>query len=115
MNNPPPSYHFDMVLGVGGVNFGAKPNQNPSAMRNKNKDKGRGEIRFRIYDCTFQMIKRMSLEEQGRLLEHICRYVEEEAHRDKSGETSLEGLTCEEEDNIGVRIIFDEWKDYSVW
>ena len=101
-----------MVLGVGGVNFGAKPNQNPSDMRNKNKDKGRGAIRFRIYDCTFQMIKRMSLEEQGRLLEHICRYVEEEAHRDKSGETSLEGLTCEEEDNIGVRIIFDEWKDY---
>ena len=101
-----------MVLGVGGVNFGAKPNQNPSAMRNKSKDKGRGETRFRIYDCTFQMIKRMSLEEQGRLLEHICRYVEEEAHRDKSGETSLEGLTCEEEDNIGVRIIFDEWKDY---
>ena len=101
-----------MVLVVGGVNFGAKPNQNPSAMRNKNKDNGRGAIRFRIYDCTFQMIKRMSLEEQGRLLEHICRYVEEEAHRGQSGETSLEGLTCEEEDNIGVRIIFDEWKDY---
>ena len=112
MNNSRSRYHFDMVLGVGGVNFGAKPNQNPSAMRNKSKDKGRGETRFRIYDCTFQMIKRMSLEEQGRLLEHICRYVEEEAHRDKSGETSLEGLTCEEEDNIGVRIIFDEWKDY---
>ena len=112
MNNSRSRYHFDMVLGVGGVNFGAKPNQNPSAMRNKNKDNGRGAIRFRIYDCTFQMIKRMSLEEQGRLLEHICRYVEENAHRDKSGETSLEGLTCEEEDNIGVRIIFDEWKDY---
>ena len=74
--------------------------------------KGRGALRFGIYDCTFQMIKRMSREEKGRLLEHICRYVEEEAHRDKSGETSLEGLTCEEEDNIGVRIIFDEWKDY---
>ena len=58
MNNSRSRYHFDMVLGVGGVNFGAKPNQNPSAMRNKNKDKGRGEIRFRIYDCTFQMIKR---------------------------------------------------------
>ena len=101
-----------MGLGVGGVNFGAKPNQNPSSMRNKNKDKGRGEIRFRIYDCTYQMIKRMSREEKGRLLEHICRYVEEEAHRDQSGETSLEGLTCEEEDNIGVRIIFEEWKDY---
>ena len=112
MNNTRSRYHFDMVLGVGGVNFGAKPNQNPSDMRNKNKEKRRGEIRFRIYDCTYQMIKRMSREEKGRLLEHICRYVEEEAHRDKSGETSLEGLTCEEEDNIGVRIIFDEWKDY---
>ena len=74
--------------------------------------KGHGALRFGIYDCTFQMIKRMRREEKGRLLEHICRYVEDEAHRDQSGETSLEGLTSEEEDNIGVRIIFDEWKDY---
>ena len=81
-------------------------------MRNKNKNKGRGTIRFRIYDCTFQMIKRMSLEEQGRLLEHICRYVEEGNNRDKSGDAPMDALTCEEEDNIGVRIIFDEWKDH---
>ena len=81
-------------------------------MRNKNKEKRRGEIRFRIYDCTYQMIKRMSREEKGRLLEHICRYVEEGDNRDKSGDAPMDALTCEEEDNIGVRIIFDEWKDY---
>ena len=81
-------------------------------MRNKNKDKGRGEIRFRIYDCTFQMTKRMSREEKGRLLEHICRYVEEGDNREKSGDAPMDALTCEEEDNIGVRIIFDEWKDH---
>ena len=74
--------------------------------------KGRGALRFGIYDCTFQMIKRMSREEKGRLLEHICRYVEEGDNLDKSGDAPLEALTCEEEDNIGVRIIFDEWKDY---
>ena len=74
--------------------------------------KGRGALRFGIYDCTLQMIKRMSREEKGRLLEHICRYVEEGDNRDKSDDAPLDALTCEEEDNIGVRIIFDEWKDY---
>ena len=74
--------------------------------------KGRGALRFGIYDCTFQMIKRMSREEKGRLLEHICRYVEEGDNRDKSDDAPMDALTCEEEDNIGVRIIFDEWKDY---
>ena len=73
---------------------------------------GRGALRFGFYDCTFQMIKRMSREEKGRLLEHICRYVEEGDNREKSGDAPMDALTCEEEDNIGVRIIFDEWKDY---
>ena len=79
-------------------------------MRKQDTKRNRGTLRFCIHDCTFKMMKQMSREEKGRLLEHICRYVEEDAQRGKSCPSSPEGLTCEEEDNLGIRLVFNEWK-----
>ncbi|MBO4850310.1 MAG: hypothetical protein J5529_05325, partial [Prevotella sp.] len=79
-------------------------------MRKQDTKRNRGTLRFSIHDCTFKMMKQMSREEKGRLLEHICRYVEEDAQRGKSCQSAPEGLTCEEEENLGIRLVFNEWK-----